>query len=91
MEFVGTIKILGETKEFGANGFKKREIVVTTNEDYPQMLLVEFTQDKTGLLDEFQVGSSVTVSINLRGNEWINPQGVAKYFITLNGWRIKQA
>tara|TARA_R110002167_G_scaffold234388_1_gene439628 strand:- start:8099 stop:8374 length:276 start_codon:yes stop_codon:yes gene_type:complete len=91
MQVVGTIKVYGEVQTFGNNGFKKREIVVKTDEDYPQMLLIEFTQDKTSLLDQFQIGSKVTISINLKGNEWINPQGVAKYFIALNGWRIEQA
>jgi hypothetical protein len=91
MELVGIIKVLGATQEFGAKGFRKRELVVTTTEDYPQMLLIEFTQDKVDLLNEFMVGSSVTVSINLRGREWINPQGEAKYFNSLQGWKITQA
>ena len=91
MEVVGIIKVLGATQEIGAKGFRKRELVVTTAEDYPQMLLIEFTQDKVDLLNEFMVGSSVTVSINLRGREWINPQGEAKYFNSLQGWKIAQA
>ena len=91
MELVGIIKVLGATQEFGAKGFRKRELVVTTAEDYPQMLLIEFTQDKVDLLNEFMVGSSVTVSINLRGREWINPQGEAKYFNSLQGWKIDTA
>ena len=91
MEVVGIIKVLGATQEIGAKGFKKREVVITTAEDYPQMLSIEFTQDKVDLLNEFMVGSSVTVSINLRGREWINPQGEAKYFNSLQGWKIAQA
>ena len=31
----------------------------------------------------------VKVSINLRGREWINPEGVAKYFNSIQGWRIE--
>lgn len=91
MEVVGIIKVLGATQEIGAKGFKKREVVITTAEDYPQMLSIEFTQDKVDLLNEFMEGSSVTVSINLRGREWINPQGEAKYFNSLQGWKIAQA
>ena len=91
MEVVGIIKVLGATQEIGAKGFKKREVVITTAEDYPQMLSIEFTQDKVDLLNEFMLGSSVTVSINLRGREWINPQGEAKYFNSLQGWKITQA
>ena len=88
---IGLIKLIGETQEIGSNGFKKRELVVTTAEDYPQMLSIDFTQDKTGLLDSFAVGQGVKVSINLRGREWINPQGEAKYFNSLQGWKITQA
>ena len=40
------------------------------------------------MLDKFAVGDNVDVSINLRGREWINPQGEAKYFNSLQGWRI---
>tara|TARA_R110000772_G_scaffold33579_1_gene81661 strand:+ start:370 stop:645 length:276 start_codon:yes stop_codon:yes gene_type:complete len=91
MEVIGLIKLIGETEEIGSNGFKKRQLVVTTAEDYPQMLSIDFTQDKTGLLDSFAVGQGVKVSINLRGREWINPQGEAKYFNSLNGWKIENA
>ena len=91
MEVVGIIKVLGETQEIGAKGFKKREVVVTTADQYPQDIMIEFTQDKVDLLNEFMLGSSVTISINLRGREWINPQGEAKYFNSLQGWKIAQA
>lgn len=89
MEVQGKIKLIGETKEFGSNGFRKRELVLTTEEQYPQFLLIEFIQDKTDLLNTYQVGQSVKVSINLRGREWVNPQGETKYFNSINGWRIE--
>lgn len=89
MEVQGKIKMIGETKTFGNNGFQKREVVVTTEEQYPQHILVEFVQDKTGLLDNFQEGQPVKIGINLRGREWVNPQGETKYFNSLQGWRIE--
>jgi hypothetical protein len=89
MEVTGKIKLINETQTFGASGFRKRELVVTTNEQYPQMLLIEFVQDKCDLLNNYQVGQDVKVSINLRGREWINPEGVAKYFNSIQGWRIE--
>lgn len=66
-------------------------MVVTTNEQYPQMLMIEFVQDKCDLLNSYQVGQDVKVSINLRGREWINPQGEAVYFNSIQGWRIEAA
>ena len=89
MEVIGKIKLINETQTFGASGFRKREMVVTTNEQYPQMIMIEFVQDKCDLLNNYQVGQDVKVSINLRGREWINPEGVAKYFNSIQGWRIE--
>ena len=45
MNISGKIKLIGETKEYGSNGFRKREIVITTQEQYPQNILIEFIQD----------------------------------------------
>lgn len=90
MEVKGKIKLINETQTFGDKGFRKRELVVTTDEQYPQMIMVEFVQDKTDLLNANKVGDNVSVSINLRGREWINPQGEAKYFNTIQGWRINK-
>ncbi len=89
MEVIGKVKLVGEVQTFGTGGFKKRELVVTTDEQYPQMIMIEFVQDKTDLLNSYKVGQDVKVSINLRGREWINPEGVAKYFNAIQGWRIE--
>ena len=83
--------MIDETKAFGANGFRKRELVVTTDEQYPQHIMIEFTQDKCDLLNSYRVGEPVKVSINLRGREWVNPQGETKYFNSIQGWRIEKA
>ncbi|GAA4965739.1 DUF3127 domain-containing protein [Algibacter aquimarinus] len=89
MEVQGRIKMIGETQTFGSNGFRKREIVVTTEEQYPQHIMVEFVQDKTDLLNNYKEGQQVKININLRGREWVNPQGETKYFNSIQGWRIE--
>ena len=89
MEVSGKIKWLDDTKTYGNNGFRKREVVITTEEQYPQHILVEFIQDKCDLLDAFQMGQNVKIGINLRGREWVNPQGETKYFNSIQGWRIE--
>ena len=91
MEVQGKIKIIGEVKEYGAKGFRKAELIldVTEKPEYPQFVNLEFTQDNTDLLSKFSVGDSVKVSINLGGREWVNPQGEAKYFNSIVGWRIE--
>ena len=89
MEVQGSIKVIGEVQEISAT-FKKRELVLTTDEQYPQTLSIEFIQDKTDLLNSFAVGQNVKVNINLRGREWENPQTKEiKYFNSIQGWRIE--
>jgi translation initiation factor IF-3 len=88
MEVIGRVKMIDTTKEVGSAGFKKRDIVVTTDEQYPQQILVQFVQDKCDLLNNYVVGDNVKIDINLRGREWTNPQGEAVYFNTIQGWRI---
>jgi len=90
MEVKGIIKSISVTQQVSAS-FTKRELVVTSEEQYPQHILIEFAQDKCDLLNQFKVGDNVSVSINLRGREWINPQGEAKYFNSVQGWRISSA
>jgi translation initiation factor IF-3 len=88
MEVQGKVKHVGQTETVGNNGFQKRLIAVETEEQYPQILGVEFVQDKTSLLDAFNTGDTVKIGINLRGREWTNPQGEVKYFNSIQGWRI---
>ena len=61
MEVSGKIKWLDETKTYGEKGFRKREVVITTEERYPQHILVEFIQDNCDLLDSFQIGQNVKI------------------------------
>ncbi|MCB0483420.1 MAG: DUF3127 domain-containing protein [Flavobacteriales bacterium] len=91
MEITGAIKKIYETQEVGKGGFRKRELVITTADRYPQHILVEFTQNNTTLLDAFKEGEEVTIQIDIRGREWTSPQGETKYFNSIQGWRIEKA
>ncbi len=88
MEITGKIKELFPEKQVTAS-FRKRECVITTQEQYPQHILVEFIQDKCELLNTVQIGQDVKISINLRGREWTAPDGQVKYFNSIHGWRIE--
>ncbi len=88
-KLTGQIKVINPTQVV-SDKFSKREFVVTdTSSMYPQDISFQATQDKCGMLDGLQVGANVEVSFNLRGREWINPQGEAKYFNSLEAWRIE--
>lgn len=89
MQVTGKIKVINQTQEVSAS-FKKRELVVSTNEQYQQHILIEFNQDKCSVLDNYKVGDNVVVDINLRGREWVNPQGETKYFNSVQGWKIEK-
>ena len=89
MELQGKIKMIGNTQAI-TDSFKKREIVITTNEQYPQTIMTEFVQDKVDLLNNYEVGNDVKISINIRGREWKNPKGEIKYFNSIQGWRIEK-
>ena len=87
MEVAGKIKVINAEQQVSAS-FRKRELVVTTEEQYPQFISINFVQDKCDILNNFQVGEEVKVAINLRGREWVSPQGETKYFNDIQGWKI---
>jgi len=89
MELIGKIKVITDVQEVSAS-YKKRELVIATNEQYIQTIIIEFAQDKTALLDFYNIGDDVKVSINVGGREWVNPQGETKYFNSIKGWKIEK-
>ena len=89
MEVLGKVRVINPEQQISAS-FKKRELVVTTEEQYPQHILIEFAQDKCDLLNEYKIGENVKVSINLRGREWVNPNGETKFFNSIQGGRIEK-
>ena len=89
MEITGIIKVIGDTNVFGSNSFKKRDLVITTIEQYPNDIIIQFTQQRCDLLNNLQVGQNVKVYINIRGREWTSSQGEIKYFNTIEGWKIE--
>nr|DAQ61467.1 MAG TPA: SINGLE STRANDED DNA BINDING PROTEIN/RNA BARREL, PROTEIN-DNA COMPLEX, REPLICATION-RNA.2A [Caudoviricetes sp.] len=89
MEIQGRIKTIFATETVGANGFQKRDLVITTDGQYPQDIIIQFAQGNCALLDNLQVGQIVKVHFNLQGREWTSPQGEVKYFNTVVGWKIE--
>ncbi len=72
--------------------FKKREFILEAGTpEYPEYIKMEFTQDKTGILDNYRINDPVEVSFNLKGRKWTDPQGVDKWFNTIQAWRISSA
>lgn len=85
----GTIKQIGNVEERGS--FRKRELIIlerTGQRDQP--IPVEFTQDRTGLLDGYKPGEEVTVTFYINGREWVARDGAVKYFLSLSANRIER-
>jgi hypothetical protein len=86
-EVKGTIKEIKVTQVVSEK-YKKREFVLTTEDKYPQDVLFQLSQDNCDLVNIFKAGDKVTLAYNLRGREWVNPQGETKYFNTLEVWKM---
>lgn len=89
MEIQGRVKQIFPSQTMGQNGFEKRDLVIITEDIYPQTIIIQFTQQRCDLLDSLQVGQRVKVYVNIRGREWTSPQGEIKYFNTIEAWKIE--
>lgn len=89
MDITGILKVKTDEQQVSEK-FKKREFVLSDNSSqYPQHISFQLTQDKCGLLDQYNVGDELKVHFNLRGREWTSPKGEIKYFNSLEAWRIE--
>jgi len=79
-----------ETKEFGTNGFRKRELIGNTEGEYPSVYLFEFANDKADLLDDIQPNDKVTVHYNTRCRRVEKEGKDDMFFTSLSGWRIEK-
>ena len=68
--------------------FALREFVLATEDKYPQQVIMQVTQERCELLDNFAEGDEIQAFINIRGRSWTNPQGEVKYFNSLEAWKI---
>lgn len=84
----GKIILITETVQVSEK-FKKREIIIREDGQYPQDICFQLSQEKCDLANSLAVGQSATVHYNLRGKGWQNPQGEMKYFNTLDVWKLE--
>ena len=77
----GNIKIINDAQTYGS--FTKREFVLTTEDKYPQDIKFELYQESCGDIDPYDVGDSLEVDYNLKGNEY-----KGKYYVNLQAWKL---
>ena len=80
----GRVKLVEETKTYGAKGFKKRLMVIETDAKYNNEIAVEATQDKCEMFDGVMPGDHVTAFVNIEGRAWKE-----RYFVSLSCWKIE--
>lgn len=89
MELIGQIREIKHTTQISEN-FKKRELILSTVEQYPQHILIEFTGDRCSDLDGFAEKENVKIQINIRGREYVNDKKETQYFNSIQGWKIEK-
>ena len=88
-DITGKISVIFDEMQI-SDKFKKREFVVfVVDGEYSELIKLEFTHDKCDLLNNFAEGQEVSISFNLKGRLWTNPQGEDKYFLTAQAWKIE--
>jgi hypothetical protein len=88
MKVTGKVHFIGQTKVI-SDKYQNRELVLMTDDKYPQTIPFQLSQDKVALADNLQLGDLLEVSINIRGREWKSPQGEIRYFATLEIWAMQ--
>jgi hypothetical protein len=81
-EIKGKIERVSEIQVI-SDKFSKQEIVVQTDDKYPQSVPIQFTNANIAKLSGVKVGDAVTVQYNVRGKEYNG-----RYFVSLDGWQI---
>lgn len=87
MDLRGELIRINNTKQVSEK-FALREFVIETKEQYPQSIVLQVSQDKCKVLDNYKLGDLVQVSINVRGRKWIDKNGQDRFFNTLEVWKI---
>jgi len=73
--------------------FKTREFVIEKTEDINGRSITNFAkfqcvQDKTAMVDRFNIGDEVKVQFNIKGTKWMK-DGKENYITNLDAWRME--
>src|ERR1043165_9143815 len=75
--------------------FRKREFVMELAEEingnvYTNFAKMQLVQTKCDILDRFNIGDTIKVNFNIKGNRW-ERDGRVNYITNLDVWRIESA
>jgi len=86
-KFKGEVVFITPTTSV-SDKFKKREVTLKSQDEYPQYVTFQLTQDKCDLANNLKTGDAVEVSYNLRGRKWEAQDGTIKYFNSIEAWTM---
>ena len=86
-KFKGEVVFITPTTSV-SDKFKKREVTLKSQDEYPQYVTFQLTQDKCDLANNLKAGEVVEVSYNLRGRRWEAQDGTIKYFNSIEAWTM---
>ena len=86
----GEVKFVDEVREYGANGFRKQEVVVETGDGkWDNPIAVEFTKDNIEKSQTLKKGDRVTIEARVNGREWQGRDGVTKWFTSISAYKLQ--
>jgi len=93
-EIVGKLIVKYETVQ-RSETFKTREFVIEKSEDsngrsFTSYIKFQCVQDKTTMVDKFNIGEEVKVQFNIKGTKWVK-DGRENYITNLDAWRMETA
>jgi hypothetical protein len=73
--------------------FKTREFVIEKSDDVNGRTITNYVkfqcvQDKTAMVDRFNLGDEVKVQFNIKGTKWVK-EGKENYITNLDAWRME--
>jgi hypothetical protein len=73
--------------------FKTREFVIEKSEDIGGRVITNYVkfqcvQDKTAMVDRFNLNDEVRVQFNIKGTKWVK-DGRENYITNLDAWRME--
>jgi len=94
LEVTGKLLVKSDAQQVSEK-FKKREFVIEIAEEingnnYTNFGKFQLVQSKCEILDRFNVGDTVKVSFNVKGNSYVDKKdGITKYISNLDAWRVE--
>lgn len=88
MELQRTLIHIGKVEQVSEK-FRKRDLIIQTQEQYPQEIKLQLVQDKCELVTNIGLNTNVSVEFNLRGKSFITKQRVKMWNNNLDVWKLK--